>query len=87
MVDIYSLKQWQKWFVRVKTTSGEVREGVFCGYDGPSFDEYEEGEDEILLDMQITEGHGLLLSFESADIAAFTPIRKATDEELGMWGR
>ncbi|CCF79894.1 hypothetical protein [Helicobacter bizzozeronii] len=87
MIDIFSLEKYLDWFVRVESPNGEIDEGAFVGYDGPSFDPDEEGEDVIMLNMKAPDGDFYLLSFESADIAEFTPIRKATKEELGMWGR
>ncbi|MFC3848425.1 hypothetical protein ACFOPX_07870 [Helicobacter baculiformis] len=87
MIDIFSLEKYLDWFVRVENKNGKIDEGAFVGYDGPSFDPDEEGEDEILLRIRTPDSDFYLLSFESADIATFTPIRKATKEELGMWGR
>ncbi|WP_233706299.1 hypothetical protein [Helicobacter felis] len=83
MIDIFSLEKYLGWMVRVESLDGEINEGAFWGYDGPSFDPDEEGEDVIMLNIKSSlSGRSYLLGLEGTDIVKFTPIRKATKEEM-----
>ncbi|WP_233705184.1 hypothetical protein [Helicobacter bizzozeronii] len=75
-MDIFSLKEYVGWFVRVVSSpEGIVQEGIFVGYDGPTYDPEEE-EDVIMIKHE----HGYTC-YKAEDIAEFIPIRKATKEE------
>ncbi|BCZ18054.1 hypothetical protein NHP190003_13360 [Helicobacter sp. NHP19-003] len=75
-MDIFSVKQYQDWVVQLVDSKGRVKKGVFIGYDGPNYDEYEE-EDRLLLLVKCG-----IICYKAQDIATFTPIRKATEEEM-----
>ncbi|GMB93712.1 hypothetical protein NHP200010_14390 [Helicobacter bizzozeronii] len=80
-MDIFSLKEYVGWVVRIVSPQGNTREGIFEGYDGPAYDPEEE-EDVILLHLK-AEGGGFrdYVVYKAEDIAEFIPIRKATKEE------
>ncbi|GMB92277.1 hypothetical protein [Helicobacter ailurogastricus] len=82
MVDIFSLKPYVGWVVRVVSDpEGFVKEGIFVGYDGPDYDP-EETEDMILIHTKAKEGgYRDYVVYKQGEIAEFIPIRKATKEE------
>ncbi|WP_121021244.1 hypothetical protein [Helicobacter vulpis] len=80
-MDIFSLKEYVGWFVKITSPEGRTREGIFEGYDGPAYDPEEE-EDVILLHTRAKNGGFRdYVVYRAQDIAEFIPIRKATKEE------
>ncbi|MFC3848424.1 hypothetical protein ACFOPX_07865 [Helicobacter baculiformis] len=84
MIYIKDLERWKKWFVRIESTIREPKEGIFWGYDGPSYNDVDDEieEDELLLRIKSADGGYYLLVYGDGDITKFTPIRKATKEEM-----